>query len=416
MSLSPTLPVSPLAPTEFPVLRPIAGVELGAVAAGLHYRDRLDLLLVHFPDGAAVAGLFTQNQIKAAPVLWSMECLDRFPHDIRGLVVNAGNANAFSGARGVSAAKRVARLASGHFDCDQNQIMLASTGVIGKALTATPFGKPLARLADGLSIGLWKDAAKAIMTTDTFPKGAGVITEIDGQDVAINGIAKGSGMIAPNMATMLAFIFTDANLSAECLQSILRDATAKSFNAVTVDADQSTNDTVLAFATGKAGDRMIEDPADPRLQDFKEALNNVMEDLAVQIVRDGEGASRLIRVKVEGAKKPEHAKAVARAICISPLVKTAIAGGDANWGRILMAAGNAGVSFNEKILELYLGEQLVASGGSVQRAFDEEEATRYLQGDEIDIRLDLGQGTAHAKVYTCDLTHRYIDINADYRS
>ena len=254
------------------------------------------------------------------------------------------------------------------------------------------------------------------MTTDTFPKGATRTAQIDGVDITLNGITKGSGMIAPNMATMLAFMFTDANVSAACLQALMRQANNTSFNAITVDGDQSTNDTSLIVATGKADHERITQPDDPRLRDFKKALASLMEDLAVQIVRDGEGAAHLIRIIVEGAVDEEDAAAIARSIAISPLVKTAVAGGDANWGRILMAAGNAGVSLDEKALELYIGDQLVASGGSVQRAYDDAVACAYFQQDEIDIRLDLRLGSASATAYTCDLTHRYIEINADYRS
>ena len=408
--------ISPLAPSAFPFLKPINGVELAAIAANLHYKDRLDLLLISFPVGAKTAGLFTQNQIKAAPVKWCIDKLRTNASEIRGLVVNAGNANAFSGARGVSAANRVAALAAEHLSCSPDQILMASTGVIGKVLTATPFIKPMARLAAGLSNSLWRDACRSIMTTDTFPKAATIDTEIDGTPITINGICKGSGMIAPNMATMLGFVFTNANISADCLQSIMADVNAESFNAITVDGDQSTNDTVLAFATGQADHAEITDPQDKRLTAFKEALAAVMQDLAVQIVRDGEGATRLVKIQVTNAETKWDAAAVARSIAISPLVKTAIAGGDANWGRILMAAGNAGVELKEKALELTIGDQLVASGGSVQRAYSEAEATAHLNSGEVSIVLNLAAGTEQATAWTCDMTHGYISINADYRS
>lgn len=408
--------ISPLAPRAFPDLSPVPGVEIGAIAAGLEYSGRLDLMLARFREGTSVAGLFTQNEIKSAAVKWCQEALKFNQGHAQAVVVNAGNANAYCGVRGVSAARRVATLAAEQIGCDPREIMLASTGVIGKALTATPFIKPIARLAAGLSNHLWRDAAHAIMTTDTFPKAASLTTEIAGEPIVLTGISKGSGMIAPNMATMLAFVFTNANITPDCLNILLRQCCAVSFNAITVDGDQSTNDTVLLFATGETNSPRISDPMDPRLNAFKNCLHTIMKDLAVQIVRDGEGAEHLIRIDVEGTDTDEQAQAIARSIANSPLVKTAIAGGDANWGRILMAAGNAGVPLIENALELYIGDQLVASGGSVMRAYSDEEASEYLKEQEIEIRLVIGQGEGQATAWTCDMTHGYIDINASYRS
>jgi len=410
------LPVSPLSPGPMPALTPVPGVEVGAVAAGLRYRGRLDLMMARVAKGTRVAGVFTKNEIKAAPVRWCMDALEQHRDDIRALVVNVGSANAFTGPRGASAARRVAEQLAGIEGCAPGQVMMASTGVIGEPFSATPVARPLSRLAEGLSGNMWRDAAKAIMTTDTFPKGASRLAEINHHPVVLSGITKGSGMLAPNMATMLGFVFTNANLSADCLQVLLNNANARSFNAMTVDGDTSTNDTVLAFATGVNGGDLITDPDDKRLGEFKRALDDLMQDLAQQLVRDGEGAQKFVTIDISGAATEADAQKVGKAIANSKLVKTAIAGSDPNWGRILMAAGTAGVGLDEMALSLSIGSQLVAANGSAQRAYSEEEAASHMAGQHIKIALDLGMGSARSTVWTCDLTHQYISINADYRS
>jgi len=413
----PDLPVSKFAPAYFPDLQPIAGIEMGAIAAGLRYKGRPDLLLMRFAPGTQAAGVFTKNVVKAAPVLWCQDALADTGGRARALVVNAGNANAFTGTRGRTACARIADMTADLVGCDASEVMLASTGVIGESLTSAPFAKPLKRIVGGLSTNMYKDAARAIMTTDTFPKAAETSVAYDDGTVIINGIAKGSGMLAPNMATMLAFVFTNAPIAADVLQAILADVTETSFNVVTADGDTSTNDTVLAFASGTADHcAPITTLDDARVPDLVKGFEVVMRSLAQQLARDAEGIDHLVTVTVKGAASVQDARAVALRISNSPLVKTAIAGNDANWGRILMAAGNGGVDFDPNAISLYLGGQLVAAGGSVQRAYDEAQATAHFKSGEVDITLDLAMGDDAATVWTCDLTHRYIDINADYRS
>jgi len=411
------LPVSPLAPTQFPKLLSVPGVEMGAVAAGLRYKGRPDLLLMTFAKGTVAAGVFTKSKMPAAPVDWSQEALRITEGSARALVVNAGNANAFTGEKGARAARKTAEIAAGVVGCNPDQVLLASTGVIGEPLDVTEFKKHLPRIHAGLSASLWKDAARAITTTDTFIKGATRVVELDGKQVALSGIAKGSGMIAPDMATMLGFLFTNAPVTQGCLQALLSDATEKSFNSVTVDGDTSTNDTVLAFATGAAnGSDLIDNPEDPRLVNFREAFLELSVDLAQQLVRDGEGATKFVTMTVEGAENDAAAKAIALTIANSPLVKTAIAGEDPNWGRIVMAVGRSGELASRDKLSIWIGDQLVAQKGLVSSRYSEEEAATHMKRAEIDIRVDVGIGSGAATVWTCDLTHGYISINADYRS
>lgn len=407
------LPVSPLAPSHFPDLPTIAGVRMGAVASELKYKGRLDLLMVEFDEGTAAAGVFTKSKMPAAPVDWSRQALEQTEGRARALVVNAGNANAFTGSKGEAATQKTAEIAAAAVGCKPEEVVLASTGVIGEPLDVSSFGKHLPRIHDGLSTSLWKEAAKAITTTDTFLKGAGAVTEIDGKRIAISGIAKGSGMIQPDMATMLGFIFTDAPLTPECLQAILGEQTEKSFNCVTVDGDTSTNDTVFAFATG--GD-LINDPTDPRLDAFRETLLGVMCNLAQQLARDGEGATKFVTVTIEGAANDSAAKTIALTVANSPLVKTAIAGEDPNWGRLVMAVGRSGEEASRDRLAIWIGGQQVADNGLVSPSYVEAEAAEHMQGQEIDIRVHVGIGDGSATVWTCDLTHGYISINADYRS
>ncbi len=413
----PDLPVSPLAPAGFPQLPSVPGVELGSIAAGIKYKDRNDLLLVKLSDTTRAAGVYTKSKTPAACVDWCQHALAASFGKVSALVVNSGNANAFTGGKGIRACETIAKITANAIGCDMGQVLLASTGVIGEPLPTLPFKRGIPRLAAGLSTALWKDAAKAIMTTDTFPKAATAVAYIDGHSVVINGIAKGSGMVAPDMATMLGFIFTNASITADCLQAILHATNENSFNAITVDGDTSTNDTVLAFATGEnAGMGMIGNPSDPRLKDFIEKFQSVMTNMAHQLVRDGEGATKFISITVDGAESNSSARKIGFAIANSPLVKTAIAGEDPNWGRIIMAVGKVGEAANRDAISIQIGEQLVARNGAVHKGYDEAAAIEHMRGQEIDFHVDVGVGNGTATVWTCDLTHGYIDINADYRS
>lgn len=408
---------SPLAPERFPSLLPVAGVELGAAAAGLRYKGRPDLMLARVAEGTVATGVFTRSKMPAAPVDWCRQCLTANGGTARALVVNAGNANAFTGSKGDKAARITAEKTAEITGCRPGEVLLASTGVIGEPLDVSVFPMYLKRINAGLSGAMWHEVATAITTTDTFPKGCSRVATIDGKTITISGIAKGSGMIAPDMATMLGFIFTNALVSADCLKAILRSATNASFNSITVDGDTSTNDTVLAFATGKnANQQVIDDPDDNRLADFKAKFLEVAISLAQQIVRDGEGATKFVTIDVSGAESAEAARAIGLAVANSPLVKTAIAGEDPNWGRIIMAVGKSGERADRDRMKLWIGEQLVAEKGVVSRKYSEDRAAAHMQGQEIDIRLDVGVGGDSATVWTCDLTHGYIDINADYRS
>lgn len=408
------IPLSPLAPPGFPDMPGDAGVRLGAIEAGVRYTARADVMMAVLPEGTAVAGVFTRSTTPGAPVIWSKRALAETGGRARALVVNAGNANVFTGDEGVAAAGAVARAAGMVTGCHGEEVLVASTGVIGERL-------PFDRIIDALpkivlSENVWEDAARAIMTTDTFPKGATATAEVDGDRITINGIAKGSGMIEPDMATMLAYVFTDAVIDPAVLDVLLRESNEESFNAITVDGDTSTSDMVLLFATGTAQHALITDAADPRLADFKAALKQVMIDLAQQVVRDGEGASKFITVRVSGAADDAAAKRVAKSIANSPLVKTAIAGEDANWGRVVMAVGKAYERVDPERLVVAFGGQPVTDEGRVRDGYDEASLTAHLQGQDIDLSVDLGIGDGEATVWTCDFTHGYISINADYRS
>jgi glutamate N-acetyltransferase/amino-acid N-acetyltransferase len=407
--------VSPLAPKRFPRLPDVAGVRLAAGSAGLGYRGRRDLLLVELAPGTTAAGVLTRSSTAAPPVDWCRAGLKG--GRARALVVNAGNANAFTGRVGLDAVETTARAAAKAIGGQPAEVFVASTGVIGEPLPVERLVRALPGLKRRLESGAWKAAADAIRTTDTYAKGAGAVAEIDGRAINIVGFAKGSGMIAPDMATMLAFVFTDARLPAPVLKSVLRSANARSFNAITVDSDTSTSDTVLLFATGKGpSHRPVETATDPCLKDFRAKLGAVMTDLAQQIVRDGEGASKFVTVTVTGAESARAARRIALAIANSPLVKTAIAGEDANWGRIVMAVGKAGEKADRDRLAIRIGDVLVAEHGAVHPDYVEAEAARHMKGREIDIAVDVGVGRGRATVWTCDLTHGYIDINADYRT
>jgi len=412
---------SPLAPKSFPDLLPVAGVEMGVAESGMKYAGRPDTLLATFAVGTVAAGVFTKNTCPAAPVDWCRAALKATGGSARALVVNAGNANAFTGAAGADATRITAETAAELVGSAAQEVMICSTGVIGEVPPIAPLIDPLEGIYSGLSgcpsSSGWLDAAIAISTTDTFPKGCSKVAIIDGKKVVLSGITKGSGMIQPNMATMLAFVFTNADLSQGVLQALLSDITEKSFNAVTVDSDTSTNDTLLAFATGvNAGHARITDAADPRLADFTEKFTELCIDLAQQLVRDGEGATKFVTIKVEGAADDASAKRTALAIANSPLMKTAIAGEDPNWGRLVMAIGKSGERVNRDAVKIWIGDQGVAENGVVLASYSEDEATKHMQGDEVSFTVDVGVADGEATVWTCDLTHGYITINADYRS
>tara|TARA_R110000787_G_scaffold285461_4_gene401214 strand:- start:37067 stop:38296 length:1230 start_codon:yes stop_codon:yes gene_type:complete len=405
---------SPLAPETFPGLPPISGVEMAATNAAIKYKDRPDLLLMAFQPGTVAAGVFTKSLCPSAPVDWCRQHL--LGGEARAVVVNAGNANAFTGEAGAAACEEVVVAVADALTCRPSRVFAASTGVIGEVLPAAKITPHIAAMAGALKADAWADAAAAIMTTDTFPKGATRSAEIAGTPVTINGIAKGSGMIAPDMATMLSFIATDAALPADVFQTCLTAATEVSFNRTTVDSDTSTSDTVMAFATGAAGNTMVDDAEAPELADFRDALMDLCVDLAQQVVRDGEGATKFITVAVSGAEHDAAAKRIALAIANSPLVKTAIAGEDANWGRIVMAVGKAGERAERDKLAIRIGGVDVAKDGAAVAGFDEAPVAAHMKGAEIDIEVDLNLGEGDAVVWTCDLTHGYISINADYRS
>jgi glutamate N-acetyltransferase/amino-acid N-acetyltransferase len=406
---------SPLAPKTFAKLPPLAGVRLATGAAGVRYTGRTDLLLVTFAPGTQVAGVFTCSKAASAPVEWCRTQLAA--GTARALVVNSGNANAFTGKAGMQAATEVAQSAAASVGCSAREVFLASTGVIGEPLPAQKIMRLLGQLAEQGAADGWHAAAQAIMTTDTYPKLATAAAEIDGRRVVVNGIAKGSGMIAPDMATLLAFVFTDASLPAPVLQQMLGEGVEPSFNSITVDSDTSTSDTVLAFATGKgARHPTISKADDRRLGDFRQKLNAVLRDLALQVVRDGEGARKLIEVEVTGAVSDISARKIALSIANSPLVKTAIAGSDANWGRVVMAVGKAGEPADRDTLKIWFGKQLVAENGARAANYVEAAATKAVSAQEVTIAVDLGLGGGTARIYTCDLTEGYIRINGSYRS
>lgn len=409
--------ISPLAPKTYPTLPAIDGVRLATAQAGIRYKNRTDVLLVAVDKGTQAAGVFTTSKCPSAPVDWCRSVLKG--GKARGLVVNSGNANAFTGKVGAQAVKLTAKIAAQALDCKSSDIVLASTGVIGEPLDATKFEGVLADCAARATPDAWLDAAKAIMTTDTFPKVATCTVKIDGVKVTINGIAKGAGMIAPNMATMLSFIFTDAPIAAGALKILLKNAVNPSFNAITVDSDTSTSDTLILFATGAAKKRgcpKISSATDKRLAAFTKALNGLVMDLAHQVVKDGEGARHFVEITVDGAKSDRSAKTIALSIANSPLVKTAIAGEDANWGRIVAAVGKAGEPADRDRLAISFGGIRVAHKGLRDPSYDEAKVSAYMKNEKIDIRVSLGLGKGKATVWTCDLTKEYVEINGDYRS
>ena len=409
-----TPPVSPLAPETLPKLPPIAGIRIAVSNSGTRYQGRPDLLLMNFAKGTTVAGLLTRSSMPGAPVDWCRKLLPA--GKAAGLVVNAGNANVFTGKAGVEAVNAVAKVAAAGLGCKPREIMLASTGVIGQILPHAKIAAALSPMFRQLLADGWQHAARAISTTDTFPKLATATAEIGGVTVRINGIAKGSGMIAPDMATMLAFLGTDAKLPAAVLQKLLAEGNGQSFNCLTVDSDTSTSDTLLCFATGQDRHPRIDDARAPALKVFRAALFKVMADLAEQIARDGEGASKLVTVEVTGAANAKAARVIALSIANSPLVKTAIAGEDANWGRIVMAVGKAGEPADRDRVSVAVGGVWMARDGGVVPGYDEAPVVAHMKGREVEIAVDLGLGRGRATAWTCDLTHGYIDINGSYRS
>jgi glutamate N-acetyltransferase/amino-acid N-acetyltransferase len=409
--------VSPLAPTDVPEMPEIAGVRLAIGAAGIRYKDRTDVLLAILDKGTAVAGVFTQSKCPSAPVEWCRAKLKA--GQARALVVNSGNANAFTGKTGRQATTLTASIAAKAVGCKADEVFLASTGVIGEPLDASKFNDVLATLATDAGPGGYIGAARAIMTTDTFPKVATATVKLGKTRVTINGMAKGSGMIAPDMATMLAFVFTDAPIAATALQSLLKTGVEDTFNAVTVDGDTSTSDTLLAFATGAAaahGAPKITRASDPRLKAFTKALQGVLADLSEQVARDGEGARKLVEIIVDGAVSKKSARRVAMSVANSPLVKTAIAGEDANWGRVVMAVGKAGEPANRDKLSISFNGIRVAKSGARDPSYEEAEVSAAMKQAKIQIKITLGLGKGRDRVLTCDLTKEYVAINGDYRS
>lgn len=406
--------VSPLAPDHFPTLPPIAGVRTAAISAGIKYQNRNDVLVAEMCEGTTVAAVMTKSTTPGAPVSWCRKILPKGSG--RGLVVNSGNANVFTGEAGAAAVRETATAAAAVLSCAPDEVYVASTGVIGELLKHEKITAKLPDAKAALKADAWSAAADAIRTTDTFAKGATATAEIGGKTVTITGIAKGSGMIQPNMATMLSFVFTDAAIPAPVLQEVLSPAIDRTFNSITVDSDTSTSDTLLLFATGKAGNPVPASASDAALDGFKVALEGVLKELALLVVRDGEGAQKLIEVRVTGAESDASARKIALSIANSPLVKTAIAGEDANWGRVVMAIGKSEQPIDVTKIRIGFGGTDIAVGGMRDPNYDETPVAAHLKTREVSIDVDVGVAKGEAIVWTCDLTHEYISINADYRS
>ncbi len=403
--------VSPLAPKGgFPTIPPVGGVRLSTLAAGIRYTGRIDLMLAELSQGSAIAGVFTRSSTRSASVL---DCESKIGGDgARGaaIIVNSGNANAFTGSKGQRTVSAITALVAKILDVPEARVFSCSTGVIGEALPHDRITSRIEELKAGLDSSGFEDAAQAIMTTDTFPKGAFREFILDGTPVRIAGIAKGSGMIAPDMATTLAFVFTDARIPQVTLQDMLSRLVESTFNSITVDSDTSTSDSLIVVATGQSGVEVSES------EEFERALHEVIADLSLQVVRDGEGATKLIGIRITGARDAADAHRVAMAIGNSPLVKTAMAGEDPNWGRIVMAVGKSGAEADRDTLSIWLGDVLVAEKGWVSPSYRESDGVEYMRNDELEIRVDLGLGRGSARIWTCDFTHDYISINAAYRS
>ena len=409
--------VSPLAPEILTELPAIAGVRLGVGRSGTKFKDRDDVMIAVCDAGTAVAGVFTSSKTASASVDWCRAQVSG--GRARAVIVNAGNANAFTGKQGIAGVQTVVGEVANVLACPSAEIFASSTGVIGEPLDAEAIVKVIKDTCANAKSDNWLEAASAIMTTDTFPKLATATAFIGDLSVTINGFAKGSGMIAPDMATMLGYIFTDAPIPADILQNLLSQSVEHSFNSISVDSDTSTSDTVLMFANGKAHGaelNIIQSDEDPRLDQFRQKLNELTLNLAHQIVRDGEGATKFITICVDGAETDRAAKVIAKSIADSPLVKTAIAGEDPNWGRIVMAVGKSGEAADRDSLIIWIGGNQITHEGYVHPDYDEQVTKEHMKGDEIMIKVDVGIAEGSATVWTCDLTHGYIDINADYRS
>ncbi len=402
--------VSPLAPARFPDLPVIGGVTFATAAAGVKYQGRTDVMLAHLAPGTVIAGAFTRSATRSAPVLDCQAKLGRPSTEGAAVLVNSGNSNAFTGKGGVVAVEAIAAAAAKACGVPQQRVFTSSTGVIGEPLPFERITNTLDTLVSGLSDDGIAAAAKAIMTTDTFPKGASAQVEVAGKTVSIAGIAKGSGMIAPDMATMLVYIFTDAQIGQDALQALVSAQNEKTFNCITVDSDTSTSDSLIVAATGASGVSVDGD------ESFSAALHGVMLDLAHQVVRDGEGATKFVEIVVTGAANDADAKIHAMSIANSPLIKTAIAGEDPNWGRVVMAIGKSGAAADRDRLSIRFGDIEVAKDGWRSENYSEADAAAHMKGSDIVIGVDLGIGSGEATVWTCDLTHGYISINADYRS
>lgn len=412
-----TVQPSPFAPAHLPDVPVVPGVKLAACQAGIRYAGRTDLMMAVLDPGTTVAGVLTKSKTCSAPVLWCRQNLEK--GKARALVVNSGNANTFTGRKGAEATRMTAQAAATAVGCTPDEVYVSSTGVIGEPLDASKFAHLLGSLAKSAAPDAWHDAARAIMTTDTFPKLATRTVRLGGTDIVINGFAKGAGMIAPNLATMLAYIFTDAAVDQAALQEMLAAGADKTFNCITIDSDTSTSDTVLLFATGAAGGRgaaAIRDASSVDGRNFAAALHDLMHELALWVVKDGEGLTKLIRIDVTGAETDAAARRIGFSIANSPLVKTAVAGGDPNWGRVVMAVGKAGEAADRDRLSITYGDVVVAKDGERAATYDEKTVAAYMEGLEIAIGVDIGLGSGKATVWTCDLTHGYISINADYRS
>ena len=407
--------VSPLAPKSYPDMPAIEGVRMATAEAGIKYKNRTDVLMMVFDQPATVAGVFTRSKCPSAPVDYCRANLAG--GKARAVVVNSGNANAFTGRKGRAATELTGQSAAAAVGCAASEVFLASTGVIGEPLDATKFAGVLGDMNGRATGDFWVEAAKAIMTTDTYPKVATRSAELGGVTVTINGIAKGAGMIAPDMATMLSFVVTDADIPAALLQDLLSAGVGATFNSVTVDSDTSTSDTLMLFATGAAkgrGQKAVASVGDATA--FADALNSLLKDLALQVVRDGEGARKMLEITVTGAESDASAKRIALSIANSPLVKTAVAGEDANWGRIVMPVGKAGEPADRDRLKIWFGDVRVAVDGERDAGYSEEGASAVMKNQDIPVRVDLGLGGGTATVWTCDLTKEYVEINGDYRS
>jgi glutamate N-acetyltransferase / amino-acid N-acetyltransferase len=409
--------ISPFAPKSLPAVPVVPGVRFATAEAGIRYKGRTDLLLAVFDPGTTAGGVLTRSKTRSAPVEWCAKNLKS--GRARALVINSGNANAFTGKKGREAVEITADAAAKAVGCTPGEVFIASTGVIGEPMDAGKFAHLLDRLAADAAPAAWEAAARAITTTDTFPKLATRRAKIGGVEVVINGFCKGAGMIQPDMATMLCFVFTDAAIEPSALHGLVAAAADTTFNCVTIDGDTSTSDTLIAFATGaaeKRGAPRIKDAGDERARGFATALHDLLQELAILVAKDGEGITKFVKVEVEGAESDAAARKIAFSIANSPLVKTAIAGEDPNWGRVVMAVGKAGEAADRDKLSICFGNILVAESGERAPSYDEATVARYMKGSDITVRVDVGVGRGRATVWTCDLTHGYIDVNASYRS